>query len=277
MEKKIINGDIYNLVDSLIEYSACFDCVFIDSNCNCTLKEHTSGLNKQDEIDLFNMCMNNPKMHWKKENKEAEIHNLTIGTISTMNIGDTIILGRYPYKLDECLPHPDNETKCNQCVFGIEGRCCLRNDDNALKDRADELIANCERESTAIYKVVKPIKSKIIVKDNPDDISSTGVVNPSTDAALKEPSNDTPRIINKNVKRHIDVALTLDSARNWYNSHIPILKDLACRAFTPAEIEDVRRCTMDIDIKTAKRLYRNAENAVRDFVLSAFSEEELKD
>ena len=272
MEKKIINGDIYNLVDSSIEYSTCIDCVFIDSNCNCTLKQHTSGLNKQDEIDLFDMCMNNPKMHWEKENKEAEIHNLTVGTTPTMNIGDTIKLGLYIYKLDECLPHPDNETKCNQCVFGIEGRCCLRDDDNAFKDRADEIIANCERESTAIYKVVKPIKANYS-----DDNSSTGVVNPSIDDAPKEPSNDTPRVTKADTKRALTLELTLKEAREYYNSHNPILKDIACRLFTPAELEDVRRCTMNLDIKTAKRLYRNAENAVRDFVLSAFSEEELKD
>lgn len=189
-----------------------------------------------------------------------------------MNIGDTITFNGYTYKLDECLPHPDNESKCNQCIFGFESSCCLRDDDNTLKDRADELIANCERKSTAIYKVVKAIKA-----NNSDGNSSTGVVNPSTDAAPKEPSNTAPRVIKANTKRSITFELTLKEAREYYYSHNPVLKDIACRLFTPAELEDVRRCTMNIDIKTAKRLYRNAESAVRDFVLSAFSEEELKD
>lgn len=267
MEKKIINGDIYNLVDSSIEYSTCIDCVFIDSNCNCTLKEHTSGLNKQDEINLLEMCMHNPKMHWKKENKEAEIHNLTVGATPTMNIGDTIELGVYTYKLDECLPHPDNESKCNQCVFGIEGCCCLRDDDNTLKYRADELIANCERESTAIYKIVKPIKANYS-----DGNSSTGVVNPSIDDTSKEPKG-----LDKYTTRRFTKEVTLEEARNWYNSHNELLRDFATRIFTPAELEDVRICSCPIDIETAKRLYRNAENAVRDFVLSAFSKEELED
>lgn len=190
----------------------------------------------------------------------------------TMNIGDTINLGVYRYKLDECLPHSDNETKCNQCVFGIEGCCCLRDDDNTLKDRADELIANCERESTAIYKIVKAVKANYS-----DGNSSTGVVNPNTDDAPKEPSNDAPRVTKADTKRALTLELTLREARGYYYSHNPILKDIACRLFTPAELEDVRRCTIDIDIKTAKRLYRNAENAVRDFVLSAFSKEELED
>lgn len=267
MEKKIINGNIYNLVNSSKGYNTCFECVFINSNRICTLQQHISGLSKQDEIDLFNMCMNNPKMHWEKENKEAEIHNLTVSIAPTMNIGDTIELGLYTYKLDKCLPHPDNETKCNQCVFGVEGYCCLRNDDNTLKDRADELIANCERESTAVYKVVKPIKVSYS-----DDNSSTGVVDSNTDDAPKEPKG-----LDKYTTRRFTKEVTLEEARNWFHSHNELLRDFATRVFTLAEIEDVRRCTMDVDIKTAKRLYRNAENAVRDFVLSAFSEEELKD
>lgn len=270
--ERIKNGDRFNLISTSLNNDDCNVCVFCNKEkYQCLLICHNTTMSAEEEDKMFKICQASPRMHWEKANEEAEIHNLTVGTTPTMNIDDTIKLGLNVYKLAECLPHPDNETKCNQCVFGIEGRCCLRDDDNAFKDRADQLIANCERESRAIYKIVK-VNSKIIVEDNPDDISSTGVVNPSTDVALKEPKG-----LDKYTTRRFTKEVTLEEARNWFHSHNQLLRDFATRIFTLAELEDVRKCTMNIDIKTAKRLYRNAENAVRDFVLTAFSEEELKD
>lgn len=180
-------------------------------------------------------------------------------TTPTMNVGDTIKLNGYTYQL---VQRNSGVNRCYNCIFGVDGRCCLFDDDNILKDKAEELNNNCLSIPWGVYKLVK----------FKHDDSSTGVVNPSTDAAPKEPKG-----LDKYTTRRFTKEVTLEEARNWYNSHNELLRDFATRIFTPAELEDVRRCTMDIDIKTAKRLYRNAENAVRDFVLSAFSEEELKD
>ena len=259
--KRKQNRDNYSLVNTEHGKTDCRSCIFGNKG-ECLLATHATTLSANDEDEMFKICNANKRMHWEKVEEETEIHDLSVGSIPVMNIGDTINLNGCKYKLEECIPHPDNETKCNQCIFGaLEGHCCLKDEDNILKYKANELIVNCERESTAVYKLIKA--------NELDAHSSTGVVNPNTDNAPKEP--------NTNIKRHIDVILTLDEARSWYYSMNPILKDLAVRAFTPAELEDVRKCTMNIDIKTAKRLYRNAEKAVRNFVLSAFTEDELKD
>ena len=259
--KEIIKYD-YKLVNTPKGKSSCVECVFNNDDYNCKLIEHTANIGFDKEIILLQLCSINYNMHWEKIKEENEIHDLSVDSIPTMNIGDTIKLNGYTYKLEECIPHPDNETKCSQCIFGVlDGHCCLKDEDNVLKYKANELIANCERESTAVYRLIRALDL--------DVHSSTGVVDSNTDTAPKE--------LNTNIKRHIDVVLTLDEARNWYYSINPILKDLAVRAFTPAELEDVRKCTMNVDIRTAKRLYRNAEKAVRDFVLSAFTEDELKD
>lgn len=269
--KRTKNGDTFNFVPTLSD-SDCDVCVFYNKEqCQCSLRCHDTTISAKEKDEMFKMCRNTPRMHWEKENKEAEIHNLTVGATPTMNIGDTIKLNGYIYRLDKCVPHSDNETKCSQCIFGAKGRCCLRDDDNTLKDRADELITNCERE-IAVYKFIKVDDLKIIEADYSDGNSSTGVVNPSTDDAPKEPKG-----LDKYTTRRFTKEVTLEEARNWFHSHNELLRDFATRIFTPAELEDVRKCTMNVDIKTAKRLYRNAENVVRDFVLSAFSEEELKD
>ena len=263
MKKEIIrkqNRDNYSLVITEHSKTDCASCIFGNKG-ECLLMTHTTTMPAKDEDEMFKICRANKRMHWKIK-EEIEIHDLSVGSIPTINIGDTIELNGYKYKLEECIPHPDNETKCNQCIFGaLEGHCCLKDEDNILKDKANKLIANCERESRGVYRVIKALDL--------DAHSSTGVVDSNT--------NDTPKEPNTNIKRHIDVVLTLDEARNWYDSHNPILKDLAVRAFTPAELEDVRICSCPIDIKTAKRLYRNAEDVVRQFVLSAFTEDELKD
>ena len=192
------------------------------------------------------------------------------------------------YYLVKSLVNGHTESSCEGCAFLNRGDCRLfvyRNQGKVSKLTYEKCKGNAVNYIwIAANKVdlVKPqdIGKESVIKFNEEDMeelrdkdayspSSTGVVDSNTD--------DTPKEPNTNTKRHIDVVLTLDEARNWYNSMNPILKDLAIRAFTPAELEDVRICSCPIDIKTAKRLYRNAEKAVRNFVLSAFTEDELKD
>lgn len=165
-----------------------------------------------------------------------------------------------------------NNSDCDVCVFYNKGRCSLRNHDTNMSVEEENKMFKMCRDS--LRKHWEKVDNK---EEDVSHISSTGVVNPSTNAAPKEPSNDAPRVTKADTKRALTLELTLEEAREYYNSHNPILKDIACRLFTPDELEDVRRCIMYVDIETAKRLYRNAEKAVRDFVLSAFSEEELKD
>lgn len=167
-----------------------------------------------------------------------------------------------------------SDSNCGVCAFCNKEQCqcsLITHDTTMNSEEEDEMYNICQ---AILHKHWEKVDNK---EENMSHISSTGVVNPSPDAAPKEPSNDAPRVTKANTKRALTLELTLRKARDWYDSHNTILEDLALKAFTPAELKDVRRCTMNVDIKTAKRLYRNAENAVRDFVLSAFSEEELKD
>lgn len=178
--------------------------------------------------------------------------------VPTMNLEDTIKLNGYTYRLTQCEPC---DNKCNNCIFGCDGHCCLLDNNNTLRNRADDLTSNCAHFAWGVYKLVKHGRGN----------SSTGGERPSNDAPSKQ------KILSGDTIRNINIQITLNEAREMYFSYNSTLKDLACRAFTPAEIEDVRKCTANIDLKTAKRLYHNCENAVRDFILSAFSKEELED
>lgn len=247
--------------------NGCKNCVFFDEDCegNCAMNATNTVITKAKKRALFAYCIG--------ENKYYKCVSCA---------DDDIIIDNKKYYL---IKHPDIFDKytcnsCRGCDFLNNGYCKVC--DYKRQNRIDKIIYEKCRNKKDNYiwieadkvDLVKPqdIGKENVIKFNEEDaqsISSTGVVNPNTDIAPKEP--DSYR------KRHIDVVLTLDEARNWYYSMNPILKDLAIRAFTPAELEDVRKCTMNVDIKTAKRLYRNAEKAVRNFVLSAFIEDELKD
>lgn len=253
--------------------NGCKNCVFFDEDCegNCAMNAPNTVITKDEKRALFAHCIG--------ENRYYKCVSCA---------DDDIIIDGDKYYLIKSLVNTYIESSCAGCAFRNRGTCklliyknqgkvnrftyekCRRNGGNYIWIEASKV------------DLIKPqdIGKESVIKFNEEDMeeardkdlyshSSTGVVNPKTDAAPKEP--------NINIKRHIDVVLTLDEARSWYYSMNPILKDLAVRAFTPAELEDVRKCTMNIDIKTAKRLYRNAENAVRDFVLSAFTKEELED
>ena len=255
--------------------NGCKNCVFFDEDCegNCAMNAPNTVITKDEKRALFAHCIG--------ENRYYKCVSCA---------DDDIVIEGKKYYL---IKYPDIFDKytcnsCRGCDFLNNGRCkvcdykrqnkidkiiyekCKNKKDNYIWIEADkvDLVKPQDIEKGTIIKFDKADMEEVKDKDA-DSPSSTGVVNPNTD--------DTPKEPNTNTKRHIDVVLTLDEARNWYYSLNPILKDLAVRAFTPAELEDVRKCTMDIGIKTAKRLYRNAEKAVRDFVLSAFTEEELKD
>ena len=253
----------------------CKNCVFFDEDCdgNCTMNAPNTVITKDEKRALFAHCIG--------ENKYYQC-------VSCAN--DDIIIDNNKYYL---IKHPDIFDKytcnsCRGCDFLNNGRCKIC--DYKRQNRIDKIIyEKCKnKKDNYIWIIadkvdlVKPqdIGKESVIKFNEEDmgkyrkedkcaISSTGVVDSNTDATPKEP--------NINIERHVDVILTLDEARNWYDSHNAILKNLAVRAFTLAELEDVRTCSCPIDIKTAKRLYRNAENVVRQFVLSAFTEDELKD
>lgn len=253
--------------------NGCKNCVFFDEDCegNCAMNAPNTVITKDEKRALFAHCIG--------ENRYYKCVSCA---------DDDITIDGDKYYLVKSLVNGHTESSCKGCAFLNRGDCRLfvyRNQGKVSKLIYEKCKGNAVNyiwiEASKVD-LVKPqdIGKESIIKFNEEDIeelrdkdlyshSSTGVVNSKTDAAPKEP--------NTNIKRHIDVVLTLDEARSWYYSMNPILKDLAVRAFTPAELEDVRKCTMNIDIKTAKRLYHNAENAVRDFVLSAFTKEELED
>lgn len=279
MEKiKLIDLTTYRYVAKLNKgelVNGCKNCVFFDEDCegNCAMNATNTVITKSEKGALLAHCIG--------ENRYYECVSCA---------DDDIIIDNKKYYL---IKHPDIFDKytcnsCRGCDFINDSHCKLC--DYKSQNKINKFIyEKCRiREDNYIWiaadkvDLVKPqdIRKESIIKFDKEDMeelrdkdayspSSTGVVNPKTDAAPKEPNTD--------IKRHIDVVLTLDEARSWYDSMNPILKDLAVRAFTPVELEDVRICSCPIDIKTAKRLYRNAENAVRDFVLSAFTEDELKD
>lgn len=253
--------------------NGCKNCVFFDKDCegNCAMNAPNTVITKDEKRALFAHCIG--------ENRYYRCVSCA---------GDDITIDGNKYYLVKSLVNSNIKFSCAGCAFINRGDCKLfvyRNQGKVSKAAYEKCKGNTVNYIwIAANKVnlIKPqdIGKESVIKFNEEDmgkyrkkdkyaIPSTGVVNPKTDAAPKE--------LNINIKRHIDVVLTLDEARSWYDSMNPILKDLAVRAFTPAELEDVRKCTMNIDIKTAKRLYRNAEKAVRDFVLSAFTENELKD
>lgn len=279
MEKiKLIDLATYRYVAELNkehEGARCEQCVFFDKDCDgdCAMNSLNTVISKSEKGALLAHCIG--------ENRYYKC-------VSDPN--DDIIIDNKKYYL---VKHPDIFDKyscnsCRGCDFLNNGHCKVC--DYKRQNKIDKIIyEKCKnKEDNYIWieasrvDLIKPqdIGKESVIEFNEGDMkelkdkdayshSSTGVVDSNTD--------DTPKEPNANIKRHIDVVLTLDEARNWYDSHNPILKDLAVRAFTPAELEDVRKCTMDVDIKTAKRLYRNAENVVRQFVLSAFTEDELKD
>ena len=253
--------------------NGCKNCVFFDEDCegNCAMNAPNTVITKAEKRALFAYCIGENRYY---QCVSCADDDLTID-------GDT-------YYLVKSLVNGHTESSCEGCAFLNRGDCRLfvyRNQGKVSKLTYEKCKGNAVNYIwIAANKVdlVKPqdIGKESVIKFNEEDMeelrdkdayspSSTGVVDSNTD--------DTPKEPNTNTKRHIDVVLTLDEARNWYNSMNPILKDLAIRAFTPAELEDVRICSCPIDIKTAKRLYRNAEKAVRNFVLSAFTEDELKD
>ena len=251
--------------------NGCKNCVFFDEDCegNCAMNAPNTVITKDEKRALFAHCIGENKYY---KCVSCADDDLTID-------GDT-------YYLVKSLVNDHIESSCEGCAFLNRGDCRLfvyRNQGKVSKSAYEKCKGNAANYiwiASNKVDLIKPqdIGKESIIKFDEDmeelrdkDVhshSSTGVVNPKTDAAPKEP--------NINIKRHIDVVLTLDEARSWYDSMNPILKDLAVRAFTPAELEDVRICSCPIDIKTAKRLYRNAESAVRQFVLSAFTKEELE-
>lgn len=176
---------------------------------------------------------------------------------------------------------------CSVCVFGKEDKCKLiyhQTDIDAEEE--NEMFRICQLDIQTHWEKVRDIND---ISEKEDDSEAEKYADSFFEPHEKEdkhanisstggesPVNNTPRVTKADTKRSINIELTLKEAREYYDSHNPILKDIACRLFTPAELEDVRRCTMNIDLKTAKRLYRNAENVARDFVLSAFSKEELE-
>lgn len=249
----------------------CKDCIFFAKDCedNCAMNAPNTVITEDAKVALLAHCIG--------ENRYYKCVSCADNDI-TIN-GDK-------YYLVKSLVNDHNELGCTGCAFLNHGDCKLfiyKNKGKVSKYPYEKCKGNTVNYIwIAANKVdlVKPqdIGKESVIKFNEDmeevrdkDVhlqSSTGVVDSNTNDTPKEP--DTYR------KRHIDIILTLDEARNWYYSMNPVLKDLAVRAFTPAELEDVRICSCPIDIKTAKRLYRNAEKAVRQFVLSAFTEEELK-
>ena len=250
----------------------CKNCIFFAKDCvgNCAMNAPNTVLTKDEKEALLAHCIG-----------ENRYYKCVSGA------GDDIIVNGDKYYLVKSLVNGHTTSSCKGCAFLNHGDCKLfvyRNQGKVSKLAYEKCKSNTVNYiwiAATKVDLVKPqdIGKENVIKFNKEEMkevrdkdlyspSSTGVVNPNIDAAPKEP--------NTNIKRHINIILTLDEARNWYDSHNPILKDLASIVFTPAELEDVRRCTMNVDIKTAKRLYRNAEKAVRDFVLSAFTEDELK-
>lgn len=253
--------------------NGCKNCVFFDKDCegNCAMNAPNTVITKDEKRALFAHCIG---------------ENRYYRCVSCAD--DDITIDGDKYYLVKSLVNSNIKFSCAGCAFINRGDCklfvyrnqgkvsrftyekCRRNGGNYIWIEADkvDLIKPQDIGKESVIKFDREDMEELRDKDVHSP-SSTGVVNPKTDAAPKE--LDTYR------KRHIDIVLTLDEARNWYYSMNPILKDLAIRAFTPAELEDVRICSCPIDIKTAKRLHRNAENVVRQFVLSAFTEDELKD
>lgn len=277
MEKiKLIDLTTYRYVAKLNKgelVNGCKNCVFFDEDCegNCAMNAPNTVITKDEKRALFAHCIG---------------ENRYYRCVSCAD--DDITIDGNKYYLVKSLVNSNITYSCAGCAFLNRGDCKLL-DYKSQNKISKDIYEKCRRNETnyvwieaSRVDLVKPqdIGKESVIKFDREDMeeirdkdlhspSSTGVVDSNTDNTPKEP--------NINIKRHVDVVLTLDEARSWYNSMNPILKDLAVRAFTPAELEDVRKCTMDIGIKTAKRLYRNAEKAVRDFVLSAFTEEELKD
>lgn len=254
--------------------NGCKNCVFFDEDCegNCAMNAPNSVITKYEKRALFAHCIG--------ENRYYKCVSCA---------DDDITIDGDKYYFIKSLVNSNIKYSCVGCAFLLNGGACKLFDYKS-QNKIDKIIYEKCRNDKYNYiwieaskvDLVKPqdIGKESVIKFNEEDMgkyrkedkcahSSTGVVDSNTDVTSKEPNTD--------IKRHIDVVLTLDEARNWYDSHNPILKDLAVRAFTPAELEDVRICSCPIDIKTAKRLYRNAENVVRQFVLSAFTEDELKD
>ena len=249
----------------------CKNCVFFDEDCdgNCTMNAPNTVITKANKEVLLAHCIG--------ENRYYQCVSCA---------DDDITIDGDKYYLVKSLVNIHIKFSCAGCAFMNNGDCKLfvyRNQGKVSKCTYEKCKGNAVNYiwiAASKVDLIKPqdIGKESMIKFDKDveevrdkdaySTSSTGVVDSNTD--------DTPKEPNINIKRHIDVVLTLDEARSWYDSMNPILKDLAVRAFTPAELEDVRKCTMNVDIKTAKRLYRNAEKAVRDFVLSAFKEEELK-
>ena len=277
MEKiKLIDLTTHRYVAKLNQgklVNRCKNCVFFDEDCegNCAMNALNTAINKTEKEALLTHCIGENRYY-----KHVSCAD------------DDITIDGNKYYLIKSLNNSYIKFSCAGCVFINDGHCKLN--DYKSQNKIDKIIYEKCRNDKYNYiwieaskvDLIRPqdVKKESVIKFNEEDmgkyrkedkyaISSTGVVDSNT--------NDTPKEPNTNIKRHIDVVLTLDEARSWYDSHNPILKDLAVRAFTPAELEDIRKCTMDVDIKTAKRLYRNAEAAVREFVLSAFTEDELKD
>lgn len=254
--------------------NGCKNCIFFAEDCegNCAMNAPNSAITKDAKRALFAHCIG--------ENRYYKCVSCA---------DDDITINEDKYYLVKSLVNNHNEFSCVGCAFLLNGGGCKLFDYKSQNKISRYIYEKCRcngwdyiwieadkvdlvkpqdigKESMSKFnkKEIKEVKDKDVYSH-----PSTGVVDSNTDDTSKEPNID--------IKRHIDVVLTLDEARNWYDSHNPILKDLAVRAFTPAELEDVRICSCPIDIKTAKRLYRNAEDVVRQFVLSAFTEDELKD
>lgn len=280
---KLIDLSTYRYVAKLNKgelVNHCKDCIFFDENCkdNCAMNATNSVITKAEKKALLAHCIG--------ENRYYKCVSC---------VDNDITIDGDKYYLVKSLVNTHIKFSCAGCAFLNRGDCNLliyRNQGKVSKltyekcgDNADNYIWI----AASKVDLIKPqdIEKESVIKFNKEDMeelkdkdkystSSTGVVNPSTDTVLKEPSNDVPRVTKADTKRTLTFELTLKEAREYYYSHNPVLKHIACRLFTPAELEDVRRCTINVDIETAKRLYRNAEKAVRDFVLSAFNEEELK-
>lgn len=277
MEKiKLIDLKTYRYVAKLHKgklVNGCKNCVFFDEDCegNCAMNATNSVITKADKEALLAHCIGGNRYY---------------KCISCAD--DDITINGDKYYLVKSLVNSHIKSSCAGCTFLNRGDCkffvyrnqgkvskldyekCKGNAVNYIWIEANkvDLVKPQDIGKESMSKFNKKEMKEVRDKDTYSH-SSTGVVDSNTD--------DTPKEPNINIERHMDVILTLDEARSWYDSMNPILKDLAVRAFTSAELEDVRTCSCPIDIKTAKRLYRNAENVVKQFVLSAFTEDELKD
>lgn len=278
MEKiKLIDLTTHRYVSRLNEGNQLVHCeqyVFFDetSYANCAMNAPNSVINVSDNEALFSHCT--------KENRYYQC---------VSSAKDDIVIEDKKYYLIKCVVDDDDiKFDCTGCAFLDNIRCKLvdyRRQNIINKSVCKKCVnGRCNYIWIEASKVdlIKPqdIEKENVTKLDKEDmdkyekdecaIPSTGVEVPNNNGAPKERKTATDDT------RRLTVDLGIEKARMWYKSMNSILKNLALKVYSKAELEDARVCTALIDIDTAKRLYRNVEKAVRDFVLTAFTEDELK-